>query len=285
MRFFKKVLKIVSYTIIAIFIILLVLINVFFKPKTDKDLVDDFAKLNKELYITHKEFRGFPFRLISNNKKNDTSLVNIVFVHGSPGTLMDFKKYLIDDDLNQRANFFVYDRVGYGIETIGQIQHIQFEVDMLNEIVKDFDLSKTILVGYSYGGPIALASKKEYKKVVLLAPAVYSEVEPMFWFLNFYKWKLTRWVIPDMLKTASKEKLQHKNDLKFFENSWGDNPSSIYVIHGNNDKIVPYENSEFIQEQFSSDKFELITLNEAGHDLIWSRYKEIKKELIKVIEE
>ena len=107
----------------------------------------------------------------------------------------------------------------------------------------------------------------------------------MFWFLNFYRWKATRWLIPDLLKAASKEKLQHIEDLKGIEQNWIENPSKIISIHGDADKIVPYENSLFIQNQFAKEQFELISLKEAGHELIWSRFEEVKEELIKVIED
>lgn len=110
-------------------------------------------------------------------------------------------------------------------------------------------------------------------------------VEPMFWFLNFYKFPLTRWLMPKALKTASKEKLQHPEDLKSFEQHWGDNPSSIYVVHGDRDWIVPLGNSTYIQKQFDDTNFELLILKDAGHDLIWTRYQAIKNELLKVIEE
>ena len=198
---------------------------------------------------------------------------------------MDYKKYLFDSDLNSKVNMIAYDRVGYGINNLGEIGSIGDEVDFLNSLVDTMDISNTILFGYSYGGPIALASKNAYKKIVLCAPAVSSEVEPMFWFLNFYKWKVTRWMLPTMLQTASKEKLNHPTDLITLESNWGNTPNSLVVIHGDADWIVPYENSEFIQKQFPVDTFRLITLKGVSHDLIWTQFDVIKSELLKVIEE
>lgn len=107
----------------------------------------------------------------------------------------------------------------------------------------------------------------------------------MFWFVNLYKWKITRWLVPKMLKSASIEKLQHQEDLRSFEQHWNDNPSEIHVVHGNKDWIVPYSNSTFIEQQFDTDKFELVTFEDAGHDLVWTRFEDVKNELIKVIEE
>ena len=90
-------------------------------------------------------------------------------------------------------------------------------------VLKDLPKNKTVVVGYSYGGPIVLADTTRYKKAVLLAPAVFSSREVMPWLLNFYKWEVTRWMVPPIWKQAAKEKLSHKNDLKVFEKHWNQN--------------------------------------------------------------
>lgn len=135
-------------------------------------------------------------------------------------------------------------------------------------------------MGYSYGGPIALASKKAYKKIILIAPAVYSSVESMPWVLNFYRWKATRLMLPMTWKAASKEKLSHKKDLMNFEDSWHENPSKILSIHGDEDWIVPIENSLFLQKILTPEQFDLVTLSGVGHGLIWSNFNEIKSILL-----
>ncbi len=284
-RFLKKLLRVVTGLFFGLLLIFLILINIFFQPKSDEEIRTIFSEAKVELKIEYHEFEGHQFRVISTRKKTDTTLPNLIFVHGSPGSAMDYKKYLLDNDLNNEANLIAYDRVGYGVNNLGDIGTIDDEVVILNSLVKNLDISKTILFGYSYGGPIALASKKNYKKIILCAPSVYSDAEPMFWFLNFYKWRITRWMMPKMLQTASKEKLNHPSGLKTFETHWSDNPSSIYAIHGDKDWIVPYENSTLLQDEFNATQFELHTLKETSHDLIWSRFDEIKNELLKVIVE
>ena len=285
MRFLKKLFKIFGIIFLVLLISFIILINVFFKPKSDQTIQESFNDSNVKVYINYKKFEGNSTRIISTRKEVDTLLPNLVFVHGSPGSAMDYEKYLKDDELYKRANVFAYDRIGYGEENVGEITDIATEIELLNSITDSIGVSKTVLVGYSYGGPIVLGSKRLYKKIVLPAPAVYSEVEPMFWALNFYKWRATRWLMPELLRAASKEKLQHQDDLRKHEENWGNTLSSVYAIHGNKDWIVPIANSEFIKKQFKDECFEMLILDEAGHDLIWSRYEVIKNELIKVLEE
>ena len=109
---------------------------------------------------------------------------------------------------------------------------------------------------------------------------MYSEVEPMPWALNFYKWRTTRWLLPKTWEAASKEKLTHGLDLQNFEQNWESCKSEIISIHGNEDWIVPFENSEFLKGKLPKDQFSLIELDEAGHSLVWSNFEEIKTVLI-----
>lgn len=281
MRLLKKLFKITSYILIGLLVVFLIAIQFVFKSSSDVTIKEEL----KNITLTHHKFNNYNYRKISTFQRLDTTIPTLVFVHGSPGSMLDFKAYFKDTTLIKKANLISYERVGYGIDNIGEIQTLNSEVELLNSITETLPISNTILAGYSYGGPIALASKKKYKKVVLLAPAVYSEVEPMFWFLNFYKWKATRWLMPKILQGASKEKMQHQDELRKFQEKWSDNPSEIHVVHGDEDWIVPYSNSEFIQQQFDSSQLELVTLKGVGHDLIWSNFEDIKSEFLKVIEE
>ncbi|WP_372795157.1 alpha/beta fold hydrolase [Lutibacter sp.] len=277
----KKVLKVIT---IILSVLLIALITMFYRfsiPKSDKKIINYFVESNSQVYITEHTFKEFKYRVLETQKEIDTLLPTLVFIHGSIGSSLDFKKYLADVELNNKANLISYDRIGYGTKQTGNVQEsIAFETDLLEDLTKDLIKKNTILVGYSYGGPIALASKNEYKKIILLAPAVYSKVEPMPWALHFYKWTATRWLLPKVWKAASKEKLTHKKDLLNFETTWGENPSKIISIHGNEDWIVPYENSLYLKEKFSSEQFDLVTLNHAGHGLVWSQFNEIKSILL-----
>lgn len=282
-RFFFKLIKVVCAIVFVLVTAFLLLIHNFFQPKSNEEIIAEFTEQSKEVFISKKVIEGKAIRVLASQFEIDTLKPSVVFVHGSPGGGMDFKKYLQDSELTQAANVYTYDRVGYNFESYDGLLPIQDEIGILEQLLKDFDKSKTVIVGYSYGGPIALGVKNKYKEVVLCAPAAISEVEPMFWFLNFYKWGATRWLIPDMLKTAAKEKLGHAEDLKSLEQKWNLNPSKIKAIHGDKDWIVPYENSLKLESLFSDKQFELKTLKGASHDLIWSRFEEVKEELLKSI--
>ena len=279
MRILKKILKIIGIVVLVLFLALYILFYRMTMPKSDEKVIEEFKEAGITPTITKEKFKTFDYRKVAIVK--DTTLPTIIFVHGTIGSVLDFKQYMTDSLLLSKVNMIIYDRIGYNYDDENDVQEsIAFEVEMLESITKDLNPEKTILAGYSYGGPIALASKNKYKKVILFAPAVYSKVEPMPWMLNLYKWRLTRWIVPPIWKQASKEKMSHRQDLENFEQHWNQNPNQVVSIHGDADWIVPYSNSEYLKGMFPENQFSLITIPEAGHGFVWSNFSELHQVLL-----
>jgi len=283
MKLIKKIIKILATIFMVMLIAIYVLFVNFSSPKSNDEIHELFTEANVDLFISKNSYGNFKYRTVSLQKRIDTNKTTLVFVHGAIGSSIDFKNYMTDSLMLSKFNMVSYDRVGYNYdEEILAQKSLKFEVDLLKDFTKNLRPEKTILVGYSYGGPIVLAMAEKYKHIVLLAPAVYSKVEPMPLMLNFYKWKLTRWLVPHVWKSASLEKMTHKIELQKYEQNWKLNPSDIIAIHGDSDGIAPFENSLFLQEQFPQNQLELKTINGAGHSLVWSNFEFIKKELLKL---
>lgn len=284
MRLFKKGLKIVGGVLIILLIAVYFLFVNFSSPKSDDEIKELFKEAKVKVFVDANTYKEFKYRSVSVQKEIDTAKTTLVFVHGAIGSAIDFKRYMADSLMRARFNMVSYDRIGYNYndETLAQ-KSLKFEVEMLKDFIKKLNPKKTILVGYSYGGPIALAVKEKYKQIVLLAPAVHSKVESIPFMLNFYKWRITRWLVPRVWKSASVEKITHKFELQKYEQNWKINPSQIISIHGDSDGIVPYENSLFLEKQFPVNQFTLKIINKAGHSLIWSNFEFIKNEFLKLV--
>lgn len=279
----KRILKIISLLFFVAFVIVYILFVKYTAPKSDSQVLEEFSESAIKPVLTHQKFKDFTYRKISILK--DTTLPTFVFIHGTVGSLSNFSKYLGDSLLQKKANMIAYDRIGYNYKDKNETQEsIAFERELLKDVTKNIKKNKLIIVGYSYGGPIALVFKQRIKKIVLLAPALYSKVEPIPWVLNLYKWKLTRWLVPYVWKQASKEKMSHKKDLENFETNWQNTPNEVVSFHGKKDWIVPYKNSTQLKSVLYKDQFKLITIKEAGHDLVWSEFKRIKQELITILD-
>lgn len=277
----KKVLKIIAYLLIFLIIGLYTAFVIFSAPSSDKAILAKFENASITPKIERRTYHSFSYRLLS--VIHNPKLPTLIFIHGSIGSCADFKEYMQDPDLLKKYNMVAYDRIGYNYNNEDHVQEsIAFERDLLDDLISSLNTNTVILTGYSYGGPIALATKHQVKKIILLAPAVYSKVEPTPWAVNFYKWPLTRWLVPKIWKEASREKLSHPKDLENFENKWKETTNTILSIHGTSDWIVPHSNSEFLLKEFPSEQFQLLDIQDTGHELIWTQFSFIKQQLLNI---
>lgn len=276
--------KILALVILGVFLILVVAFYYFMQPKTNEQILRKFADKNYQPKITYIKFNDKNVRVLSMQTAIDTTLPCILFVHGSPGSSLDFERYLTDKDLHQKANLFAYDRVGYGIKNTGEILHsLEEETLLILQIIQELQLHKVILIGYSYGGGVVMAYPEKVRQKVAIAASVKGTLEPQFWALNLYRWETTRNFIPKIIQAAAKEKIMHIKEFPNWENKWAVSPSPVLAIHGEKDKIVPYKNSLFLASKLKHQKFELVTLAQGNHALIWSDFETIKKEILKLL--
>ncbi|XLS28232.1 alpha/beta fold hydrolase [Flavobacteriaceae bacterium M23B6Z8] len=284
MKRFKKILRYISYFILLIITILIIGFYWLSKVSSDQKIKDSFEELGVHTKIRYLEYDSKNVRVVS-SVNFVRSKPTLIFIHGSIGSSLDFKDYWKNPYLQKHFNLVSYDRIGYAPDQDGEVLNsIKKETEVLQKIVDLFKPSQLILVGYSYGGPIALnyALQHEVNKIALIAPAIFAEYEMIPSLVNIYKIDLFKPLIPDVWKSASKEKLSHQVELKKFENSWKDLKEELLLIHGDNDWIVPFENSSRLSKQIPSSK--LITLSGEGHGLVWSSAEEIQEELLKFLQ-
>lgn len=282
----RKVFKIAGWALLILVVILAYLLYRFTSPSSDLDIVEKFKGETHQPHISYENFKGHKVRVIEMQKEIDKTLPVIFFIHGSPGSAMDFKRYLKSEELNEVSNLISYDRVGYGQFDTGEVLNsLEDEVELLHELLSGIDTKKVILAGYSYGGTVAMASARNYKKKIALAAAVRGDLEPMFWAIKLYQWKLTRPLVPKVFRGATIEKLRHVHELKAYSDQWNKSRSRVLSIHGKEDMIVPFENSVYLDSLFNDERFSLIALEEGNHSLIWTDFDLIKEALLKSAKE
>ncbi len=282
--FWRKLLRIAGLSLVLILVVFSVLAYRFISPKSDAQILKTFEGEKHQPHIRISDFRGKEIRVIEMQEKRDTMLPSLVFVHGSPGSSMDFKRYLKDEALNEHFNIIAYDRVGYSDRNPGApLNSVDEEVELLHTIVSEYEIDKTTVLGYSYGGTVVMASPLDYRQKVALAAAVKGELEPLFWALKLYEWRWTRPMLPGVLRAASEEKMRHIQELTGDDERWKESPSNVLAVHGKKDFIVPYQNSMYLAELLG-DRLELVTLQDGDHALIWTEFELIKKLLLRKIE-
>jgi len=187
------------------------------------------------------------------------SKYTILFFHGAPGSWADFSFYLTDSTLVAHSHMISIDRLGYGLSEYGQIEpDIHKQVKIAHEIIQNYDVDSLIVVGYSYGGPIAPIYATEYPdrvaEVILLAPVVNPEAEKIFWFNPIIDNGLAKALLPKYISAANDEKMHHVQSLSAVMQDWDHIAVSVTHLHCEDDWIAPFEpNTTWVKSHIDSD--------------------------------
>ena len=252
---------------------------------SNKKTIKEFKKQQLENRLNFHYYqpsgKDYKVRVVSTAKKETDTAV--FFVHGAPGSADNYYEYLKDSLLLEKATVYSIDRPGYGYSRFGKaVTSIQEQTEVLSEIIDSINQNFVVVVGHSYGGPIAAYSSLKtgkVKGVLMLAPAIDPENEKVFWFAHIAKWKLTKWMVPGALGVAGDEKFTHVKELEKIKDIWKDIKVPVIHVHGTKDVVVPFENTTFSKNNFDNHYLEVIELKEENHFLPWSR-EVLVKELI-----
>ena len=237
--------------------------------------------------IQYVNFENKSLRYIS-NRSIDNNLKTLLFIHGAPGSSSNYFRFLKDPELGKKTNLISVDRLGYGYSDHGNSEpSIETQADSIYAILKKHELNEVILIGWSYGVPIAgkMAFKfSEIKHSFLIAGAIAPKHERYFLIAKLIDWKLTKWLVQKPFLVANDEKLAHVSELTKMENDWSKITSPITYIHGTKDLVVPFENMNFIKRKVSKKLLKTITLDGANHFILKRHYDLVKKELVTILE-
>lgn len=245
--------------IFAILLIILIGITYLVEPMIVNGS-DKAKEIFKEAGVKYKEhievINGRTNRWIESGSTD--SKYTILFFHGAPGSWADFSLYLTDSLLVANSHMISIDRLGYGLSEYGQIEtDIYKQVKIAHEIIQKYNIDSLIVVGYSYGGPIAPIYAVKYPhhiaEVILLAPVIHPEAEKIFWFNPIIDNGLAKAILPKYISAANNEKMHHAQSLKAVMHDWDQMTVSITHLHCEDDWIAPFEpNTTWVQSHVDS---------------------------------
>ncbi|MEM6377842.1 MAG: alpha/beta hydrolase, partial [Bacteroidota bacterium] len=245
---------------LLVLIILLINLAAFYFRMPDKRVEKHFEKANVEYKIHNDTYCNGPIRWIESGNLNSGTL--IFFQHGAPGGFGDFSDYMIDPDFTQKTHMVTMDRLGYGFSNYGKgepsiVEHVKAAQFVLDHYQPD----TLILVGYSYGGPIAgaLAGKqpKKLKALLMLAPVNAPDGERIFWFNGVFKTRVAKWLLPKFIEVANVEKLGHAAALEAIAEEWTKIQVPVKHLHCMDDWIAPFDyNTNWSKKQIPAEQLE-----------------------------
>ena len=253
--------------------------------KTDQEIQQQFKEAKIASEISYVEVDSLDLNIRIQSIQSDANKVNLVFIHGAPSSLSAWEGYLRSKTLREAANMHAIDRPGYGYSNFGkEIPSIDAQAQLMSTIINEQQLTNVIVIGSSYGGPIAArigVLNPNVKAVVMISPAIDPNNEKDIWASRFTQWKLTRWLVPTAYRVAGDEKKIHAQELAFIEKDWKKLSIPVLHFHGDIDDIVPYENIHYSEETFQN--IEVVSLPEKGHEIAWKNPELIILRLTKLI--
>ena len=233
----------ISLIIIVFLLIFLHTVSGFLRGGNNQ-IRDHFDSAGYSYEIHEEQIRNREIGWIATGTKQNNRA--ILFLHGAPGSWKDFSQYLIDPDLQQSMYMIAMDRPGYGYSDYGNAEtSIIEQVEIAHAIVQQYEIDSLLVVGYSYGGPIAGSYASRYPEkifnLLLLAPVIAPYHEKIFWFNNLIEISLIKSLLPKFIRVANDEKLGHTKALIAIKNDWTMITVPAIHLHCMDDWIAPYE--------------------------------------------
>ncbi|GGB12991.1 alpha/beta fold hydrolase [Puia dinghuensis] len=285
--------RILLRTVVGLLIFLIILLLVFDRlvqfRMDDKELVSWFHGFHVNPHLGYYEAKGRKVRYITVGNNPDAS---ILFIHGAPSSLSYWKNYLADSSLLSRATMYAVDRPGYGYSGLAEaLPDISAQAGIIRPMLDSLQQAHhpIIVVGVSYGGPIACRLAMDYPELVdglvLVAPPLGPGQEKIFWFTYPVENPLIHWVVPRMLQTANQEKIHHKEELTKMLPLWQRIHVPVIYVQGEKDGLVDTTNASFAREHLvNAPSLDIRMIPGRGHLIAFAEKEKIEKAIIDLLD-
>ncbi len=140
---------------------------------------------------------------------------------------------------------------------------------------------KPIVVGHSLGGPIAtrLAADhpQEVGALVLVGGGLDPDLEDVRWYNRVARTRVVNVFLANFLQVSNKEMYASKAEVQELVPLLERIHCPVLIIHGTEDSLVAYENTEFIIDGFGhNDDVRVLTLIGEDHFITREREEEMR---------
>ena len=249
---------------------------------------DDPARLGVAVHVTLTN--GFAIRWVEKPEAGNHQL-NLVFVHGSPGGggiwAAQFQSALTNE------NLIAYDRPGFGGSLpVWQQPHLQEQADALMTLPVFAATNRVLLVGHSYGSPVALLAALEHPDKIGGVLLIGGDVDPALektWIVQYcFGWRVTSWLLPRAWRQCNREMLTVRADLAGMQKLLPHLSVPVLMLHGDRDPLVPVENVAWLEQQLAvlgkSGLFAKIILPGVNHFIPWEHPADVERAVRALVE-
>jgi hypothetical protein len=209
------------------------------------------------------------------------SLPTLIIIHGSPGSWMNYMKFMYDSSLLKKFRMVAIDRPGFGYSDFGDALHLQEQAKLILPLIESLKNNQPIyLMGHSYGGPliVQLAASEPglFKQIILVAGAIDVRQEKKETWRKVMEVKPLYWLLPGSFAPSNTELLYLKQDLIPLESEMSKVTCEVHFVHGSKDTWVPIENIAFGKKMMVNARSIMAdTIINADHQIPWKNRQEL----------
>jgi pimeloyl-ACP methyl ester carboxylesterase len=201
---------------------------------------------------------------------------DIVFIHGTPATAAVFGEQFRHPI--PRANLLAADRPGFGASGPDRREpSLDDQANAISALLPHKPTRRTILVGHSYGAPVALVAALKFPDqvagVVLIGGSIDPAQERPFAIQRAADWPLVSWLAPRSLRQCNRELLTLRGDLEKLQLQLPKLAVPVVMLHGAKDYQVPISNVEYVRTQLATagkgNLFAQLIFPEYNHYIPW----------------
>lgn len=216
---------------------------------------------------------------------------DLVFIHGTPATAAIFGEQFRHPF--PRANLLAVDRPGFGASGPARREpSLEDQASAIGALLPNDSTRRTILVGHSYGAPLALLSALKYENqivgVVLIGGSIDPALEETYTAQRVADWPLISWLVPRSLRQCNRELLTLRADLVRLQPQLAQLVVPVVMLHGGRDQQVPVANVEYLRAQLAaagkSDLFDQLVFPEYNHFIPWEHPDAVEAAIQKVLD-
>lgn len=207
----------------------------------------------------------------------------VLFIHGSPGSADEWAALLAEVPRGQLR--LAVDRPGFGdTRPYEAVESLTRQAAALRPLLETGDDRGTILVGYSYGGPVALRAALDMPDRVEGLLLIGSAADPAEEDINplqaLLELEAFAELLPDELAHANSELLALRDELAAMAGELHRLRIPVTVIHGLQDTLVPPQNVTYLDRQLTAaSPMRVVLIEEGDHFLPWSHVDAINAAL------
>jgi pimeloyl-ACP methyl ester carboxylesterase len=215
---------------------------------------------------------------------------DIVFIHGTPATAAVFGEQFRHPF--PRANLVALDRPGFGASSPDRRRPgLEGQATAIAALLTNSPTSRrTILVGHSYGAPIALLAAlkltNQVAGVVLIGGSVDPAQERTYVIQRFADWPFVSWLVPRSLRQCNRELLTLRGDLVRLQPQLSALAVPIVMLQGGRDRQVPVANVDYLRARLAvagkTNLFDQIVFPDYNHFIPWE-HPEVVEAAIRMV--